>query len=102
MERLQTLIITGAIEPEQPDAVRPFFCRGFINQSRIRFRKLFCPGAGGIYFPCKGQVNCVSGNSELESGRNRKPFVSLEGLVKKGKELDVKREIFPQKAEEYF
>ena len=29
-------------------------------------------------------------------------FVSLEGLVKKGKELDVKREIFLQKAEEYF
>ncbi len=102
VERVQTLIITGAIEPDsQMPSVRSLAVDLSINPNTIQKAYSVLEQEGYIY-PVKGRGNFVSGNSELKVKKQEAFFVSLEGLVKKGKELDVKREIFLQKAEEYF
>ena len=102
VERFQTLIITGAIEPDsQMPSVRSLAVDLSINPNTIQKAYSVLEQEGYIY-PVKGRGNFVSGNSELKVKKQEAFFVSLEGLVKKGKELDVKREIFLQKAEEYF
>ena len=102
VERFQTLIITGAIEPDsQMTSVRSLAVDLSINPNTIQKAYSVLEQEGYIY-PVKGRGNFVSGNSELKVKKQEAFFVSLEGLVKKGKELDVKREIFLQKAEEYF
>ena len=102
VERFLTLIITGAIEPDsQMPSVRSLAVDLSINPNTIQKAYSVLEQEGYIY-PVKGRGNFVSGNSELKVKKQEAFFVSLEGLVKKGKELDVKREIFLQKAEEYF
>ena len=56
----------------------------------------------GYIYPVKGRGNFVSGNSELKVKKQEAFFLNLRKLIGKGKELDVKREIFLQKAEEYY
>jgi GntR family transcriptional regulator len=102
VERFQTLIITGAIEPDsQMPSVRSLAVDLSINPNTIQKAYSVLEQEGFIY-PVKGRGNFVSGNSELKVKKQEAFFASLENLVKKGKELDVKSEIFLQKAEEYY
>lgn len=102
VERFQTLIITGAIEPDsQMPSVRSLAVDLSINPNTIQKAYSVLEQEGFIY-PVKGRGNFVSGNSDLKVKKQEAFFVSLEKLVKKGKELDVKGELFLQKAAEYY
>ena len=100
--KFKALILKGALQAdEQMPSVRSLAMELSINPNTIQKAYSVLEQEGYIY-PVKGRGNFVSGNSELKVKKQEAFFVSLEGLVKKGKELDVKREIFLQKAEEYF
>ena len=102
VERFQTLIITGAMKPDsQMPSVRALAVDLSINPNTIQKAYSVLEQEGYIY-PVKGRGNFVSGNSELKVKKQEAFFVNLRKLIGKGKELDVKREIFLQKAEEYY
>ena len=56
----------------------------------------------GYIYPVRGRGNFVSGNSELKVKKQEAFFASLERLVRQGKELDIGKEIFMQKADQYY
>ena len=56
----------------------------------------------GYIYPVKGRGNYVSGNEELKVKKQESVYKSLRELVQKGKELDISREMFLRKAEEYY
>ena len=102
VERFQTLIITGAMKPDsQMPSVRSLAVDLSINPNTIQKAYSVLEQEGYIY-PVKGRGNFVSGNSELKVKKQEAFFLNLRKLIGKGKELDVKREIFLQKAEEYY
>ncbi|MEE0418480.1 MAG: GntR family transcriptional regulator [Lachnospiraceae bacterium] len=102
VEKFQTLIITGAIEPDsQMPSVRSLAVDLSINPNTIQKAYSVLEQEGFIY-PVKGRGNFVSGNSDLKMKKQEAFFQSLRQMVYKGKELDVKREIFLQKADEYY
>lgn len=102
VEKFQTLIITGAIEPDsQMPSVRSLTVDLSINPNTIQKAYSVLEQEGFIY-PVKGRGNFVSGNSDLKMKKQEAFFQSLRQMVYKGKELDVKREIFLQKADEYY
>lgn len=102
VEKFQTLIITGAIEPDsQMPSVRSLAVDLSINPNTIQKAYSVLEQEGVIY-PVKGRGNFVSGNSDLKMKKQEAFFQSLRQMVYKGKELDVKREIFLQKADEYY
>lgn len=102
VEKFQTLIITGAIEPDsQMPSVRSLAVDLSINSNTIQKAYSVLEQEGFIY-PVKGRGNFVSGNSDLKMKKQEAFFQSLRQMVYKGKELDVKREIFLQKADEYY
>ncbi len=94
VEKFQTLIITGAIEPDsQMPSVRSLAVDLSINPNTIQKAYSVLEQEGFIY-PVKGRGNFVSGNSDLKMKKQEAFFQSLRQMVYKGKELDVKREIF--------
>lgn len=102
VEKFQTLIITGAVEPDsQMPSVRSLAVDLSINPNTIQKAYSVLEQEGFIY-PVKGRGNFVSGNSDLKMKKQEAFFQSLRQMVYKGKELDVKREIFLQKADEYY
>lgn len=102
VEKFQTLIITGAIEPDsQMPSVRSLAVDLSINPNTIQKAYSVLEQEGFIY-PVKGRGNFVSGNSDLKMRKQEAFFQSLRQMVYRGKELDVKREIFLQKADEYY
>lgn len=102
VEKFQTLIITVAIEPDsQMPSVRSLAVDLSINPNTIQKAYSVLEQEGFIY-PVKGRGNFVSGNSDLKMKKQEAFFQSLRQMVYKGKELDVKREIFLQKADEYY
>ena len=102
VEKFQTLIITGAIEPDsQMPSVRSLAVDLSINPNTIQKAYSVLEQEGFIY-PVKGRGNFVSGNSDLKMKKQEAFFQSLRQMVYNGKELDVKREIFLQKADEYY
>ncbi len=102
VDRFQTLIITGAIEPDsQMPSVRSLAVDLSINPNTIQKAYSVLEQEGFIY-PVRGRGNFVSGNSELKVKKQEAFLLSLKKMVKKGKELDVKKELFLQKAEEYY
>ena len=102
VEKFQTLIITGAIEPDsQMPSVRSLAVDLSINPNTIQKAYSVLEQEGFIY-PVKGRGNFVSGNSDLKVKKQEAFFQSLRQMVYKGKELDVKKEIFLQKADEYY
>lgn len=102
VDRFQTLIITGAIEPDsQMPSVRSLAVDLSINPNTIQKAYSVLEQEGYIY-PVKGRGNFVSGNTELKIKKQDAFFDNLRVFVKKGKELDVKKERFLQKADEYY
>lgn len=102
VDRFQTLIITGAIEPDsQMPSVRSLAVDLSINPNTIQKAYSVLEQEGFIY-PVRGRGNFVSGTSELKVKKQEAFLLSLKKMVKKGKELDVKKELFLQKAEEYY
>lgn len=102
VEKFQTLIITGAIEPDsQMPSVRSLACDLSINPNTIQKAYAVLEQEGFIY-PVKGRGNFVSGNSELKVKKQNAFFDSLEDFVHKGKDLDIAWELFRDKAEVYY
>lgn len=102
VEKFQTLIITGAIEPDsQMPSVRSLAVDLSINPNTIQKAYSVLEQEGFIY-PVKGRGNFVSGNSDLKMKKQEAFFQSLRQMVYRGKELDVKRDLFLQKADEYY
>lgn len=101
-ERFQTLIITGALEPDsQMPSVRALAMELSINPNTIQKAYSALEQEGFIY-PIKGRGNFVSGNSELRRKKQEALFTTLGQLVQKGKELEVERETFLNKVNEYY
>ncbi|MCI5994552.1 MAG: GntR family transcriptional regulator [Blautia sp.] len=102
VERFQTLIITGAMEADsQMPSVRSLAVDLSINPNTIQKAYSVLEQEGYIY-PVRGRGNFVSGNSELKVKKQEAFFASLERLVRQGKELDIGKEIFMQKADQYY
>ncbi len=102
IERFQTLIITGAMEADsQMPSVRSLAAELSINPNTIQKAYALLEQEGYIY-PVKGRGNFVSGNVELKKKKQEVFFETLHGLVKKGKELDVQKDVFQKKVEEYY
>ena len=101
-ERFQTLIITGALEPDsQMPSVRALAMELSINPNTIQKAYSVLEQEGFIY-PVKGRGNFVSGNSELRRKKQEALFNALEQLIRKGKEMEVKKETFITKVNEYY
>lgn len=102
VERFQTLIITGAMEADsQMPSVRSLAVDLSINPNTIQKAYSVLEQEGYIY-PVRGRGNFVSGNSELKVKKQEAFFASLERLVRQGKELDIGKETFMQKADQYY
>ena len=102
VECFQTLIITGAMEADsQMPSVRSLAVDLSINPNTIQKAYSVLEQEGYIY-PVRGRGNFVSGNSELKVKKQEAFFASLERLVRQGKELDIGKEIFMQKADQYY
>lgn len=102
VERFQTLIITGAMSPDsQMPSVRSLAVDLSINPNTIQKAYSVLEQEGYIY-PVKGRGNFVSGNSELKARKQEAFFASLERLLKKGKELDVGRELLMERVQKYY
>ena len=102
VEKFQTLIITGAMEPDsQMPSVRSLAVDLSINPNTIQKAYAVLEQEGFIY-PVKGRGNFVSGNTDLKVKKQNAFFGSLQDLIGKGKELDVPWETFNKKAEEYY
>lgn len=102
VERFQTLIITGAMSPDsQMPSVRSLAVDLSINPNTIQKAYSVLEQEGYIY-PVKGRGNFVSGNSELKVRKQEAFFASLEHLLKKGKELDVGRELLMERVQRYY
>ncbi len=102
VERFQTLIITGVMSPDsQMPSVRSLAVDLSINPNTIQKAYSVLEQEGYIY-PVKGRGNFVSGNSELKVRKQEAFFASLERLLKKGKELDVGRELLMERVQQYY
>lgn len=102
VERFQTLIVSGVLKPDsQMPSVRSLAMELSINPNTIQKAYTILEQEGYIY-PVKGRGNYVSGNEELKMKKQESVYKSLKELVQKGKELDISREMFLQKAEEYY
>lgn len=102
VERFQTLIITGVMSPDsQMPSVRSLAVDLSINPNTIQKAYSVLEQEGYIY-PVKGRGNFVSGNSELKVRKQEAFFASLERLLKKGKELDVGRELLMERVQKYY
>lgn len=102
VEKFQTLIITGALEPDsQMPSVRSLAMDLSINPNTIQKAYAVLEQEGFIY-PVKGRGNFVSGNQELKTKKQNVFFSDLQRLVSKGKELQINWEIFQEKSKEYY
>ena len=102
VERFQTLIVSGVLKPDsQMPSVRSLAMELSINPNTIQKAYTILEQEGYIY-PVKGRGNYVSGNEELKVKKQESVYKSLRELVQKGKELDISREMFLRKAEEYY
>lgn len=85
VERFQTLIITGAIEPDsQMPSVRSLAVDLSINPNTIQKAYSVLEQEGYIY-PVKGRGNFVSGNSELKV-KKQEAFFCFSGGIGKERE----------------
>ncbi|MCC8136972.1 MAG: GntR family transcriptional regulator [Clostridiales bacterium] len=102
-ERFETLIVNGVLEPDsQMPSVRSLAMELSINPNTIQKAYSMLEQQGYIY-PVKGRGNFVSGNGALMKQKKQESvFQSLNELVQKGKELDIAREDFLEKAREYY
>ena len=102
VERFQMLIITGAVAPDsQMPSVRTLAVDLSINPNTIQKAYSILEQEGFIY-PIRGRGNFVSGNSDLKEKKQTAFFEAIRQLVVKGKELDIQKELFLEKAAAYY
>lgn len=102
VDRFQMLIITGAMEPDsQLPSVRSLAVDLAINPNTIQKAYSVLEKEGYIY-PVKGRGNYVSGNSELKVRKQDAFYETLRELVWRGRELGISREMFLEKAQEFY
>lgn len=102
VERFQTLIVNGALEPDtQLPSVRNLAVDLAINPNTIQKAYAVLEQQGFIY-PVKGRGNFVSGDSEVKNRKIQAFYRTLKNVVIQGKELGVTRDEFLEKSKEMF
>lgn len=102
VERFQTLIVNGALEPDtQLPSVRNLAVDLAINPNTIQKAYAVLEQQGFIY-PVKGRDNFVSGDSEVKNRKIQAFYRTLKNVVIQGKELGVTRDEFLEKSKEMF
>lgn len=102
VERFQTLIVNGALEPDtQLPSVRNLAVDLSINPNTIQKAYAVLEQQGFIY-PVKGRGNFVSGDSEVRNRKIQAFYRTLKNVVIQGKELGVTRDDFLEKSKEMF
>ncbi len=102
VERFQTLIVNGALEPDtQLPSVRNLAVDLAINPNTIQKAYAVLEQQGFLY-PVKGRGNFVSGDSEVKNRKIQAFYRTLKNVVIQGKELGVTRDEFLEKSKEMF
>lgn len=102
VERFQTLIVNGALEPDtQLPSVRNLAVDLSINPNTIQKAYALLEQQGFIY-PVKGRGNFVSGDSEVRNRKIQAFYRTLKNVVIQGKELGVTLDDFLEKSKEMF
>ena len=102
VERFQTLIVNGALEPDtQLPSVRNLAVDLAINPNTIQKAYAVLEQQGFLY-PVKGRGNFVSGDSEVKNRKIQAFYRTLKNVVIQGKELGVTRDEFQEKSKEMF
>ena len=102
VERFQTLIVNGALEPDtQLPSVRNLAVDLAINPNTIQKAYAVLEQQGFLY-PVKGRGNFVSGDSEVKNRKIQAFYRTLKNVVIQVKELGVTRDEFLEKSKEMF
>lgn len=102
VERFQTLIVNGALEPDtQLPSVRNLAVDLAINPNTIQKAYALLEQQGFIY-PVKGRGNFVSGDSEVRFRKIQAFYGTLERVVLQGRELGVTEEEFQKKVSQLY
>ena len=102
VERFQDLILKGVLEPDsQLPSVRNLSMELSINPNTIQKAYAELERRGFIY-SVKGRGSFIAANSNLIERKKEELLEEIVKLVKKGKELGIKREQFMSKLDEGF
>ena len=102
VERFQDLILKGVLEPDsQLPSVRNLSMELSINPNTIQKAYAELERRGFIY-SVKGRGSFIAANSNLIERKKEELLEEIVKLMKKGKELGIKREQFMSKLDEGF